>query len=226
LKKEWCIPPKASGLFVAHMEEVLDLYEKPYDLRYPLICMDETSKQLINDVQTPFPPKPGQIARQDYEYERNGVCNLFIWFEPLQSRRHVLVTARRTAIDWAHFMRDVAEVAYPHAKKIIAVMDNLNTHGSGSFYEAFVPDEAKRLAARFDFHYTPKHGSWLNMAEIELSALSRMCLDQRIPDPDTLIGQVAAWERERNAKSVTVDWRFNTDDARIKLKKLYPTISD
>ncbi len=207
------------------MEAVLDLYEKAYDARYPLVCMDETSKQLIGDVQAPLPPQPGRIARQDYEYERHDVCNLFICFEPLQSRRRVQVTDQRTAIDWAHFMRDVAEVDYPDAKKIIAVMDNLNTHGPGSFYEAFAPDEAKRLAARFEFHYTPKHGSWLNMAEIELSALSRMCLDQRTPDKDALIREVAAWERERNAKSVTVDWRFTTDDARIKLKKLYPTIS-
>lgn len=225
MKKEWCIPSKASGVFVAQLEEVLDLYEKPYASRYPLVCMDETSKQLLNDVQAPLPPKPGQIARQDYEYERNGVCNLFICFEPLQSRRRVQVTDQRTANDWAYFMRDVAEVDYPNAQKIIVVLDNLNTHGPGSFYEAFAPAEAKRLAARFEFHYTPKHGSWLNMAEIELSALSRMCLDQRIPDKTALIREVAAWESERNAKSVTVDWHFTTDDARIKLKKLYPTIS-
>jgi len=207
------------------MEEVLDLYEKPYDSRYPLICMDETSKQLVSDTQPSLPPQPHQIARQDYEYERNGVCNLFMGFEPLRSRRHVQVTDRRTAVDWAHFMRDVAEVHYPDAQKIVAVMDNLNTHGPGSFYEAFAPAEAKRLAARFEFHYTPKHGSWLNMAEIELSALSRMCLDRRIPDKNRLTREVSAWERERNAKSVTVEWRFTTNDARIKLKKLYPTIS-
>jgi len=207
------------------MEEVLNLYEKPYDSHRPLICMDETSKQLVSDVQTPVPPQPGQIARQDYEYEHQGVCNLFIGFEPLQSQRRVQVTNQRTAVDWAHFMKDLAETHYPDAEKIVVVMDNLNTHGPGSFYEAFPPAEAKRLAARFEFHYTPKHGSWLNMAEIELSALSRMCLDRRIPDKDTLTREVAAWESERNAKSVTVEWRFTTDDARIKLKKLYPVIS-
>ncbi len=207
------------------MEEVLDLYEKAYDVRYPLVCMDETSKQLVSDVQPPLPPRPGQIARQDYEYERQGTSNLFIWFEPLQSQRHVQVTNQRTAVDWAYFMKDLAEVHYPDAEKILVVLDNLNTHGPGSFYEAFAPDEAKRLAARFEFHYTPKHGSWLNMAEIELSALSRMCLDQRIPDPSALIREVSAWESQRNAKAVTVEWRFTTDDARIKLKKLYPIIS-
>lgn len=207
------------------MEEVLDLYEKPYDSRYPLVCMDETSKQLVSDVQPPLPPEPGQVTRQDYEYERNGTSNLFVCFEPFQSRRHVQVTDQRTAVDWAHFMKAIAEEHYPNAEKIITVMDNLNTHGPGSFYEAFAPDEAKRLAARFEFHYTPKHGSWLNMAEIELSALSRMCLDRRIPDKDMLTREVAAWESERNAKSVTVEWRFTTTDARIKLKKLYPVIS-
>lgn len=225
MKKEGCIPPKANGAFVAPMEEVLDLYEKPYDSRYPLLCMDETSKPLMSDAQASLPPQPGQIARQDYEYERNGVCNLFLWFDPLRRRRHVQVTDQRTAVDWAHFMRDVAEVYYPDAQKIVVVMDNLNTHGPGSFDEAFAPAEAKPLAARFEFHYTPKHGSWLNMAEIELSALSRMCLDRRIPDKDALTHEVSAWESERNAQSVTIDWRFITDDARIKLKKLYPTIS-
>ncbi len=207
------------------MEEVLDLYEKPYDAHHPLICMDETSKQLMGDAQPPWPPQPGHIARQDYEYERQGVCNLFLWFDPLRCQRHVQVTDQRTAVDWAHFMQDLAEAHYPHAAKIVVVMDNLNTHGPGSFYEAFPPAEAKRLAARFEFHYTPKHGSWLNMAEIELSALSRMCLDRRISDKALLIREVFAWESERNAKSVTVEWRFTTDDARIKLKKLYPTIS-
>ena len=225
MKKEWCIPPKSNGAFVAQMEAVLDLYEKPYDPRYPLVCMDETNKQLVSDVQPPGPPQPGHSARQDYEYVHNGVSNLFICFEPLGSQRHVQVTARRTAVDWAHFMREVAERHYPDAKKIVVVMDNLNTHGPGSFYDAFAPAEAKRLAARFEFHYTPKHGSWLNMAEIELSALSRMCLDRRIPDKETLAHEVSVWESERNAKSVTVDWRFTTNDARIKLKKLYPTIS-
>lgn len=206
------------------MEEVLDLYEKPYDSQYPLICMDETSKQLIEDTQSPLPPKPGQIAQEDYEYKRNGVCNLFMCFEPLRSQRHVQVTDQRTAVDWAHFMKDIADAHYPSTEKIVVVLDNLNTHGPGSFYEAFAPDEAKRLAARFEFHHTPKHGSWLNMAEIELSALSRTCLDRRIPNKDALARDVSTWESERNAKLATVEWRFTTNDARIKLKKLYPVI--
>lgn len=207
------------------MEEVLDLYQRPYDVRHPLVCMDETSKQLLGEIAAPVLPTPGHIARYDYEYERNGVCNLFLAFEPLQSWRHVEVTDRRTALDWAHFMKQLAECHYPDAERIIVVLDNLNTHGSGSFYETFAPGEAKRLARRFEFHYTPKHGSWLNMAEIELSALSRMCLNQRIPSKAQLGSEIAAWEAERNAKSRTVEWRFTTEDARIKLKKLYPTIS-
>lgn len=207
------------------MENVLDVYQKPHDPRYPVVCMDETNKQLVADPQPPLPPKPGQVARQDYEYERNGVSNLFICFEPLHSWRHVEVTDQRTAVDWAHFMRQIADVHYQDAERILVVLDNLNTHGPGSFYEAFVPDEAKRLVARFEFHYTPKHGSWLNMAEIELSALSRTCLDRRIPDKCMLTQEVATWESERNAQSRTVEWRFTPDDARIKLKKLYPTIS-
>ena len=207
------------------MEDVLDLYEKPQDSAYPLVCMDETSKQLMDDAQPPVPPKPGQPARQDYEYERHGVCNLFMCFEPLQGRRWVQVTDQRTAIDWAHFMRDLAQVHYPDAKRIVVVMDNLNTHGPGSFYEAFPPAEAKQLASRFELHYTPKHGSWLNMAEIELSALGRMCLARRIATKETLDHEVSAWERGRNATAVKVDWRFKTGDSRIKLKRLYPALS-
>lgn len=222
MKKEWCIPPKANGAFVAQMEEVLDLYEKPYDSHRPLVCMDETSKQLVSDVQTPLPPQPGQTARQDYEYERQGVCNLFIGFEPLQSQRHVQVTNQRTAVDWAHFMQDLAEMHYPDAEKIVVVMDNLNTHGPGSFYEAFPPAEAKRLAARFEFHYTPKHGSWLNMAEIEISVFERGCLSRPVGDLPTLRHRVAALEAERNAAQATIDWQFTSQVARTKLAKLYP----
>jgi hypothetical protein len=207
------------------MENVLDVYQKPHDPRYPVVCMDETNKQLVADPQPPLRPKPGQVVRQDYEYERNGVSNLFICFEPLRNWRHVEVTDQRTAVDWAHFMQQIADVHYPDAERILVVLDNLNTHGPGSFYEAFVPDEAKRLVARFEFHYTPKHGSWLNMAEIELSALSRTCLDHRIPDKCMLTQEAATWKSERNAKSVTVEWRFTTDQARVKLKKLYPIIS-
>jgi hypothetical protein len=225
LKKEWCIPPKATGACVAQMEEVLDLSEKPYDSRYPLLGMDETSNPLLDDAQPPLPAKPGQIAQQDYEYARNGGCNLFMCFEPLQSRRHVQVTDQRTAVDGAHFMSNIAQVHYPNAKRSGVVMDNLNTHGPGSFYEAFAPAQAKRRAARFEFHDTPKHGSWLNMAEIELSAWSRMGWDRRVPDKAVLIREISAWESERNAKSITVEGRFTTDAARIKLKRLYPTIS-
>ena len=207
------------------MEEVLDVYQRPYDPRFPVVCMDETSKQLSSDTHPPLLPLPGQPAREDYEYERNGTCNLFMAFEPLQSWRQVEVTAHRTAVDWAHFMRRLADERYPEAERIVVVLDNLNTHAASSFYEAFAPEEAHRLAQRFEFHYTPKHGSWLNMAEIELSCLSRTCLKQRLPDPPALTCAVAAWQHERNATQVTVDWRFTTEDARIKLKKLYPSIA-
>ena len=179
-KKEWCIPPKTNATFVAQMEEVLDLYQEPYAARFPLVCMDEKSKQLIGDTRMPLPPRPGTLARQDYEYDRKDTCNLFIAFEPLQSWRHVVVTDRRTAVDWAHFMQQLSDVYYPKAERIHIVLDNLNTHQAGSFYEAFPPAEAQRLARRFEFHYTPKHGSWLNMAEIEWSALERICLAQRL----------------------------------------------
>ena len=207
------------------MEQVLDLYQEPYDERFPLVCMDEKSKQLIGDTRDPLPPRPGTVAREDYEYERNDTCNLFIAFEPLQSWRHVEVTDRRTAVDWAHFMRQLADVHYPNAERIRIVMDNLNTHNAGSFYEAFEPSEARRLALRFAFHYTPKHGSWLNMAEIELSALEHMCLDQRLATQRAVRTEVGAWEKERNDQDVTVDWRFTTPDARFKLKTLYPSVS-
>jgi DDE superfamily endonuclease len=207
------------------MEEVLDLYQEPYDPQFPLVCMDEKSKQLIADTRAPLPPCPGAVAREDHEYERNGTCNLFIAFEPLRSWRHVEVTDRRTAVDWAHFMKHLADEQYADAKRIRIVMDNLNTHNAGSFYEAFAPTEARRLALRFEFHYTPKHGSWLNMAEIELSALERMCLNQRLATPTALKTEVGAWEAERNDKYVTVDWRFTTPNARFKLMTLYPAIS-
>jgi transposase len=205
------------------MEDVLDVYQRVYDPRFPQVCMDETSKQLLGDTHEPLPARPGQPARQDYEYERNGTSNLFIAFEPLQNWRHVEVTAQRTARDWAHFMKWLSDERYPAAERVIVVMDNLNTHHASSFYEAFEPAEANRLAQRFEWHYTPKHGSWLNMAEIELSALTRTCLKQRLTDQPAVQSQVTAWEKERNAKRVTVEWRFTTADARIKLKKLYPS---
>lgn len=207
------------------MEEVLDLYQESYAPGFPLVCMDEKSKQLIGDTRAPLPLRPGAVVREDHEYERNGTCNLFIAFEPLRSWRHVEVTDRRTAVDWAHFMKHLADVHYPDAERIRVVMDNLNTHNPGSFYEAFEASEARRLALRFEFHYTPKHGSWLNMAEIELSALERMCLDQRLDTQAAVRTEVGAWEAERNDKNVTVAWRFTTPDARIKLKTLYPSVS-
>ncbi len=205
------------------MEDVLDVYQQPYDPQYPQVCMDESNKQLVSETRASLPPRPGQVQREDYEYERQGTANLFLFFEPLRGWRHVEVTDRRTAQDWAQAMRWLAEVRYPDAIRIKVVLDNLNTHGPGSFYEAFEPTEAKRLAERFEFHYTPKHGSWLNMAEIEFSALSRR-LEGYVPNKGVLREHTAAWETERNDASVTVDWRFTTDDARIKLKKLYPSI--
>jgi hypothetical protein len=205
------------------MEDVLDTYTRPYDPVRPLICLDEASKQLLADTRPPTPPRPGQALRVDYEYERRGTANLFLWCEPLGGRRHVRVTERRTRVDWAHTIRDLVDIHYPAAEKIVLVQDNLNTHTPGSLYEAFPPAEAKRLADKLEIHYTPKHGSWLNIAELELSVLARQCLDRRIPDRDTLEREVAAWETERNGLGSKVDWRFTSDDARIKLKRLYPS---
>ncbi len=208
------------------MEEVLDVYERPYDPRFPQVCMDETSKQLVGETRVPIPAAPGRVARVDYEYERHGVRNLFLFVEPLAGRRHVQVTERRTKRDWARAIRDLVEVHYPHATRIVLVLDNLNTHVGAALYDTFPPAEARRLLERLELHYTPKHGSWLNMAEIELSALSRQCLDRRIPDHDTLVQEVAAWERARNDRHSTITWRFTTADARIKLTHLYPSISE
>jgi DDE superfamily endonuclease len=206
------------------MEDVLDVYRRPYDPQRPQVCLDETSKQLLADTRAPLPMKPGQVMREDYEYERQGVANLFLWCEPLGNRRHVEVTERRTRIDWAHVVKDLVDVHYPNAAQIVLVMDNLNTHSPASLYEAFAPAEAKRIADKLEIHYTPKHGSWLDIAEIELSALARQCLDRRIPDWETLTTEVAAWEQERNADQATVHWHFTTADARVRLKHLYPSI--
>lgn len=206
------------------MEDVLEVYTRPYDPNRPLVCMDETSKQLLAEVQEPVAMQPGQPERYDYEYERAGVANLFMFVEPLAGQRYIQVTQRRTKIDWAEALRELADVHYPEAEVIVVVLDNLNTHSPASFYEAFAPEEARRLAARFEFHYTPKHGSWLNIAEIELSALNRQCLAGRIPDLTILVAEVKAWEEERNASVVKVHWRFTTADARIKLAHLYPRI--
>ena len=225
LKEEWCLPPAASGEFVCAMEDVLDVYTRPYDPAYPQVCMDELSKQLVGETRVPVPCAPGQAARVDYEYERHGVANLFIFFEPLAGWRHLAVTARRTKRDWAYAIRDLLEVHYPRATKVRLVLDNLNTHVGGSLYEAFPPEEARRLLARLEVHYTPKHGSWLNMAESELSILARQCLDRRIADPAALAREVAAWEARRNGAQARMDWRFTTADARIKLAHLYPVIT-
>jgi len=206
------------------MEDVLEVYTRPEDPQYPLVCMDETNKQLLSDVRDPLPAQAGQPQRVDYEYKREGVADLFMFFEPLLGKRFVKVTDQRTRKDWAQAMKELADYLYPLAKKIVVVMDNLNTHSPASFYETFEPQEAQRLIERFEFHYTPKHGSWLNMAEIELGVLIRQCLSRRIPDKPTLEKEVRAWQKDRNAKVVKVDWRFTTADARIKLKHLYPVI--
>jgi len=206
------------------MEDVLEVYKRPYGPKRPQVCMDETSKQLLADKREPIPVKPGSPKKIDYEYEREGVANIFMFFEPLMGKRHVKVTERRTRKDWALAMRELSDVQYPDADVIDIVMDNLNTHSPASFYEAFEPEEARRLVNRFEFHYTPKHGSWLNIAEIELSVLSRQCLDRRMPNQDFLESEVKAWEDERNDQIVKVHWRFTTADARIKLKHLYPLI--
>jgi hypothetical protein len=206
------------------MEDILDVYRRPHDPNVPVICMDETSKQLLADIRSPLPPEPGQPARVDSEYERRGVANLFLWCEPLSGRCEVSVTERRTRVDWAHWARDLVDESYPAASRVVLVSDNLNVHSLTSLYEAFVPAEAKRIADRLEMHYTPKHGSWLNIAEIELSVLSRQCLDRRIPDRRALEREVAAWQAHRADAPQAIDWRFTTEDARIKLKRLYPTI--
>lgn len=206
------------------MEDVLDVYKRPYDPKRPQICMDEMPKQLLAEKYDSLPSKPGQLEKQDYEYERQGNTNIFILFEPLAGKRFIATHSHRKSVDWAHVMKDLADVHYPDAEVIVVVMDNLNTHKLASFYEAFEPEEAHRLSRRFEIHYTPKHGSWLNMAEIELSTLVRQCVSRRIPDQDILDAEAQAWTKERNEQVVKVDWRFTTADARIKLKYLYPKI--
>lgn len=206
------------------MEDILDVYQRTYDARHPLVCMDESSKQLLGEVRDPLAAAPGQPARYDSEYQRHGTQNLFLAFAPLQGWRDVQVTDRRTKQDWAHFMKQLVDDHFPDAERITVVLDNLNTHTIASLYATFAPVEARRIARKLDLHYTPKHGSWLNMAEIELSVLSRQCLNRRITDADTLKQEVAAWTVARNEHATTVDWRFTTDDARTKLKRLYPQI--
>ena len=204
------------------MEDVLDVYCRPLDPARPLVCFDETSKQLVGEVRTPLPVAPGQPARYDTEYERHGTANLFLVTAPLLGWREVKVTAQRTRVDWAEVIRELVDVHFPAAERITLVMDNLNIHDPASLYQAFEPAEAKRLWDKLEVHPTPKHGSWLNIAEIEFSVLSRQCLDRRIPDQATLAAEVAAWVADRNAEGAAVDWRFTTEDARIKLKHLYP----
>jgi hypothetical protein len=224
LYRQWCIAPEANAAFVCAMEDVLDLYTRPWDPHRPLVCMDETSKQLVNETRRRIAPAPGRAARVDYEYERNGVCNLFVFSEPLTGWRSVSVTERRTKADWARQIKALLDGRHPEAEQVTLVLDNLNTHTGAALYEVFEPQEARRLLERLDIHYTPKHGSWLNMAEIELGVLGRQCLDRRLADKATLAREVAAWQQERNSARATVDWRFTTADARIKLKRLYPII--
>jgi hypothetical protein len=224
LKKAWCIPPKANAEFVWKMEDVLEVYKRPYDSERPAVCLDETSKQLIGETREPVPAAPGQAAHYDYEYVRNGVANLFMIFEPLAGRREVEVTDRRTKRDWALCVRKISDELYPEAEKIVLVEDNLNTHTPASLYETFEPSEARRLAERFEFHYTPKHGSWLDMAELELGILGRQCLDRRIETLDELQREVTAWKTARNARGTKAHWHFKTEEARTKLRKLYPSV--
>ena len=216
------IPPDANASFVAAMEDVLEVYQKPRDPDRPLVCLDETSKQLIVETRAPIPAKPGQPVRRDYEYERNGVANLFMMFAPLEGWRCVKVTDRHAAADYAQVLKELSDVHFPGAKQIQLMQDNLSTHTAASLYAGFPAAEARRLVTRFAWHYTPKHGSWLDMAESELAVLTTQCLSRRIPDKQTLEQEVAAWQRHRNKHHAKADWQFTTDDARIKLKRLYP----
>ena len=210
---------------MANMENVLDVYKRPFDQNNPVVCMDESPKQLIGETKVPIKMSGGTEKRIDYEYKRNGVCNIFIANEPLAGKRYVKITERKTKKDWAAFIREIADKEYPHANKITLVMDNLNTHKASSLYEAFSPEEAKRIWDRFEFVYTPKHGSWLNMAEIELNVLNGQCLNRRIDNFEEVQREVNAWETHRNNMNAEINWRFETKDARIKLKRLYPSIN-
>ncbi|HHT9108977.1 MAG TPA: IS630 family transposase [Candidatus Wunengus sp. YC63] len=221
--KGWVIPPEQNGSFVANMEMVLDVYKRPIDPLYPVVCMDESPKQLIAETKVPIPASPGEVAKNDYEYRRCGVCNIFLACEPLAGKRMVKITERKTKVDWACFIEEIAG-QYESAEKITLVMDNLNTHNPGSLYEVFPPDKAKALWDRFEFVYTPKHGSWLNMAEIELNVLTGQCLNRRIDDIEIARKEVAAWQKFRNNKNAKVNWQFTTENARIKLSRLYPSL--
>jgi hypothetical protein len=218
------LPPKANADFVCALENVLEVYTRPSNPKRPVLGCDEASKQLVADVQPPLPPAPGQVQRLDYEYERRGTANLFMVFEPLAGKRRVEVTAQRTKADFARLLRRVVDEWYPEAEVITLVVDNLNTHRPAVLYEVFEPIETRRILERLAFVYTPKHASWLNVAEWELSVLARQCLDRRLPDQEALTAEVAAWERERNGTRVTVEWQFTTAEARVKLKRLYPIL--
>jgi hypothetical protein len=225
VRKKWCIPTVGAE-FVWRMEDVLDLYAEPYDPRHPQVCFDEVPYQLVSETRRPLPMQPGRPQRYDYEYQRNGTCNLFVFFQPLAGWRHLKVTERRTKRDFAQCMKELVDVHFPEADKIRVVLDNLNTHTPAALYEAFDAAEARRLVQKLEFHYTPKHGSWLNMAEIEISVLTAQCLDRYIPDIAPLDREVSSWQNERNAHRASVDWRFTTVKARDKLKRLYPSQSD
>ncbi|MCK9405943.1 MAG: IS630 family transposase [Methanothrix sp.] len=222
-QKGWVIPPEQNGSFVANMEMVLDVYKRPFDPLHPIICMDESPKQLISETRKPIPAAPGRSAKYDYEYKRCGVSNIFLACEPLAGKRMIKITDRRTALDWASFIEEIA-AQYEQAEKITLVMDNLNTHNAGSFYEKFPPEKAKSLWDRFEFVHTPKHGSWLNIAEIELNVLWGQCLKRRIDDIETVRKEAVAWQDTRNNKNAKVNWQFTTADARVKLSRLYPTL--
>ena len=225
-KRTWCIAPTASADFVCRMENVLEVYQRPFDPKRPVVCLDETTKQLVSETRVPLPAAPGRPVSEDYEYERQGVASLFMMCAPLSGWREVSVRERKTRVDYAQCLQALAEVHFPAAEKIVLVQDNLNTHADASLYEAFDPVTARRLMERLEFHYTPKHGSWLNIAEIELSVLNRQCLDRRIGDWHTLRQEIAAWTRHRNEPTCKINWRFTTADARVKLKKLYPSFDD
>lgn len=221
----WCIPPKQDAAFVCAMERVLEVYKRPFDPAFPVVCMDETSMQCVREVRPRLPGKPGQIERYDVEYERNGVAHLIQYYAPFMGWRRIEVADNHAALQWAQGVRTLVEKDFPDAARITLVMDNLNTHTGASLYKAFEPQVARALLNKLEFVYTPKHGSWLNMAECEFSVLSRQCLDRRLPDRETVRQEVEAWTAARNQAAVTVDWRFTTADARIKLKQLYPAIS-
>lgn len=223
LKACWVIPPKENADFVCAMEDILDVYQRTYAEDEVLVCMDETSKQQVKETRIPLPMEAGSPERFDYEYERNGVSNLFMLSAPLEGWRRVKVTDRHTKQDWAQLIKELVDEDFPD-KRIILVMDNLNTHKLSSLYARFEPEEARRIAQRLEIHYTPKHGSWLDMAEIEIGVLSRQCLNRRIPDQETLRAEINAWQEKRNQNAICVNWRFTTEDARVKLKSLYPSI--